>query len=81
MATVSAKKNSGYKGGDWDTITIRKASNGLVITRCRDWQPGMKTPPDEKPYLATSSEEAHEYIDPCVDDPKYYAESKKGKES
>lgn len=87
--TVTAKQSSGYaKGGDWDQIIIRKAANGLVITRCYDYRPGAKTQPqDEKPYLATSPEEAHEYIDPCINDKKYYSESaeekaeKKGKDS
>ena len=87
MASVTGK-TAAKEGGDWDSLIVTKASNGLSIKKCFDYRPGGKQPADVPPYLATSLKEAVDYFEHCAgavkfeeSDAEEKAEEKSGKKS
>ena len=67
MTVSKEPAKAAAKGGDWDYLTLRKASNGFIITKGFDWKPGAKKQPEEpKPYVAATPEDADMYVDHCL---------------
>ena len=64
--TVSGAKPAQKKSGgeDWDSICIRKAANGFMISKSLPYDGKMRKDPD--PYLATEAGEALDYIESCI---------------
>ena len=59
-------KKAASKGGDWDSLTVRRAANGFSIQKCFDYQPGQKEKAAPPPYLATEPGQALDYLEECL---------------